>query len=118
MGLDRYMGTGSKKLKKKELKKPIQKNTENVTAQRQENDAIQTKELTKIESSPLESSGMGMTKPTSEPKKSPAFSFVTMSFKCTKCKYKKQMKKPHSFILPDSALSCPKCGNKMKITKK
>ena len=112
MGLDRFMGTDSKKPKKKTSKKnPGKKTSTNKPKVQEEERKRQIKETVDV-ALPSKKSEIEIEKP-------PTFTFVTMNFKCTnpKCKMKKSLRKPQSFIPSEKELICPKCGSSLKKSR-
>ena len=119
MGLDKFMGTDLKKEKpKKKPKKTIEKNTESrtVLAKNQKGVPQIENNIAELASTQIAPS-KGIEKPSLKSQEVPSFTFVSMSFKCTKCKYKKNMKRPQSFKPSEKDLICPKCGASLKKSR-
>lgn len=112
MGLDKFMGIDSKKSKKKTSKKTTSKKSSTIKLKvKEEVQKSKSKELV-IQKD--------LSKPAvKEIEKPPSFTFITMKFKCTnpKCKMKKILRKPQSFIPTEKELICPKCGSELKKSR-
>ncbi|MBN2155068.1 MAG: hypothetical protein JW776_03400 [Candidatus Lokiarchaeota archaeon] len=104
MGLDKFMGIDSDKPEKKKTSKK-KKISSPIKAS-----------LNEILEAPNSVKPMSSKSDLSTPE---LFNFVTLHYKCTSCKkYKKTMKRPHSFTPSEKDLICPKCGSQLKLTTK
>jgi hypothetical protein len=114
MGLDRFMDTDSEE---KKPKKKTKKASKTKTSSKEKNPEVFTTESVKKLSKPKETPKSESIKEESQRESLPSFTFVSMTFKCTKCKYKKNMKRPQSFTPSEKDLICPKCGAALKKSR-
>jgi hypothetical protein len=119
MGLDRFMGIDSKENKPKKKKKKSSKSTPPLedALPKEKNKSIETTEYSKESSKPIDNPKLEPIKEDLQAEPLPSFTFVSITFKCTKCKYKKNMKRPQSFTPREKDLICPKCGAPLKKSR-
>ena len=119
MGLDRFMDMDEKK---KKTKKITNRSSKTKLSTKKTTSVKPTKSTREIK--PSKKSTHPQIIPSAEiMKESPqkdsitTYSFISMTFKCTKCKYKKNMRRPQSFTPSDKDLICPKCGAPLKKSR-
>ena len=113
------MGMDSKENKPKKKKKISNKN-ETPSKDTVPEEQNKTKQIIESSEKSLKSKNnprSELVKEDTETQPLPSFAFISMTLKCTKCKYKKNMKRPQSFIPKENDLICPKCGSLLKKSR-